>query len=313
MKKTVKMAKHVQVTILGKEMNLPVCQTEPEQSFPYLQANQIYQDLIKDVDHLKQYCLQRKTILETDFQISKKDIFEGLFQLGVSPGQKRLYPLGVLYYLFECPKQWGYRLGPTGRTYFCYQGSLKKEENVYEEFEKKQEQLKKAREEERRKKREQKLKEKLEQPIKLSTKKKKTRKRRKRKSRKLSLIKVLPRQAQFTLFLKHPSYLYLRQLMDTISKEERSEVSSSLKVFTKGHDLEGFAEWFDRRVRAEENSPNASESGIANSRGSPQANGGERPNGESRSNFENATLHGTFATKIRCSVVPRKRRRRNRQ
>lgn len=279
------MAKHVKVTILGKEMDVPVCRTDPEQSQPYLQALQIYEELIKDVEHLKQYCLQRKSVLEAEFPISKLDIYEGLRQLGVSPGQKRLYPLGVLYYLFECPKQWGYRLGADGRTYFCYQGSLDKVENVYEEYEKKQEQLKKAREEERQKKREQKRKENLSQPVGFSTAKKKKRKRkRKRKGRKMSLIKVLPRQAQFTLFLKHPSYLYLRRLMDSISKEEGDEISSSLKVFTKDRELEGFSAWFDQQTRPKAYSLNPSQSAIGGSRLRSPASDQQHPKGSRLSN-----------------------------
>lgn len=246
------MADQATVQILGRELEVPICRAEPEQSYPYVQALDIYRDLIKDVEHLRQYCLQRKALLEAQFPITEKDVFESLFELGISPGQKRLYPLGVLYYLFECPRQWGIRLGLQGQTFFCYQGSLEKAVNWYEDFEKKQQLLKEKREAERKKKREQKLKENLEQPRLFQSKKKKRRRKRKRKSGRLGLIKVLPRQGKFTLFLKHPCFLYLRRMVDSISKEEGLAVSSQLEIFTQGLDLAGFPSWFERKVGATE-------------------------------------------------------------
>ena len=246
------MVEKTQVRILGESKEIPICRDDPDTCHPYLHALEIYKNLIKDVKHLKNYCLQRKVLLETDILISTSDVYEGLFQLGISPGQERLYSLGVLYYLLECPKQWGKRLGDDGQVYFCYQGSLGKVENLYEEYEKKQEQVRKLEAERLKKKREEKKKENQMQPVNFFTKKKKKKRRKKKSKKKIALIKVLPQQGQFTLFLKHPCYLYLKEWINRISNEENLEISDYLKEFIKDKDMTSFSNWYEERLVKEE-------------------------------------------------------------
>ena len=152
------MSEKIRIRILGQECLLPLNTQDPEFAYPYIEALSLYKNLIKDLSHLKTYALHRKNILEKDFPLTILDVYEGLFQLGISPGQERLYSLGVLYYLLECPKHWGVRIGPNKKTFFCYQGALNKIENVYEEYEK--EQKKKKLKELKRKKKKKKLKKK---------------------------------------------------------------------------------------------------------------------------------------------------------
>ena len=142
-------------------------------------------------------------------------------------------------------------MGPAGETFFCYQGSLKKVENIYDEYELKQEELRKQAEEKRRKKKEKRKKELENQPPGfMNTKKKKRRK--KKKKKKMGLIKILPEQGRFTLFTKHPCYLYLREWMNSISNEDNEQISQALKIFLKDCFMGGYFQWFDNRNALED-------------------------------------------------------------
>jgi hypothetical protein len=246
------MKEELAIRILGQTRLIELCTEPPESLFPYQEALKIYQELIPDYDKLKTYCRHRKMELEIDFKIGSLDVYEGLFQLGVGPGQERLYGLGVLYYLLECPKKWGCRLGPNGGTYFCFQGPLEKVENVYQEYEKKMAEEKKKLLEKKRLKKEQAKKDLENQPVGFFTKKKKKKKKRRRKKKKMGLIKIDPQQGRFTLFLKHPCYLYLKEIMNKISDEDNQGISNILKEFMEGVDMRGFYKWYEDRISLEE-------------------------------------------------------------
>ena len=62
------------------------------------------------------------------------------------------------------------------------------------------------------------------------------------------MIKVLPQQGKFTLFLKHPCYLYLREWLGKISDEENYEISNNLKIFLQNIDMRGFPKWYEERL-----------------------------------------------------------------